>query len=107
MSNVCTFLLPSRPWPGLGATACVEGMLPPCFCLCNRSDKQRKDTKTSEFDVDKKASEFDVEKTQSRAISTVNGGLVADKLSFLSLEERTCEIADVTADAENLLFACN
>ena len=30
LSNVCTFSLPSLLWLGLGATACVEGMLPAC-----------------------------------------------------------------------------
>ena len=57
----------------LGATACVEGMLPACSCVCDRSDKRRKDTNKSEFDK---------EKTNRRVISTVNGCLVADKLSF-------------------------
>ena len=32
---------------------------------------------------------------------------MADKLSFLLLEVRNCVIADVTADAANLLFTCN
>ena len=46
---------------------------------------------------DTKKSEFDKEKTNRRAISTVNGCLVADKLSFLSLEVRSCDIVHVTA----------
>ena len=98
LSIVCTFSLSSLLWPGLGANACVEGMLPPCSCLCDRSDKRRKDTNTSEFDK---------EKTKRGAISTINGCLVADKLSFRSFEVRSCEIANVTADAVNLLFTCN
>ena len=53
------------------------------------SDKRRKDTKKSEFDK---------EKTNRRATSTVNGCLAADKLSFLSLEVRSCDIVHVTAD---------
>ena len=69
-----TFSLPSLFCLGLGATVCVEGMFPACSCVCDRSDKRRKDTKKSEFDK---------EKTNRRAISTVNGCLVADKLSFL------------------------
>ena len=38
---------------------------------------------------------------------TSTGFLVADKLSFLSLEIRSGEIAQVTADAANRLFMCN
>ena len=74
-------------------------MLPACSCVCDRSDKQRKDTKKSEFDK---------EKTNRRAISTVNGCLVADKLSFLSLEVRSCDIVQyVTAVEAKGLFTCN
>ena len=73
-------------------------MLPACSCVCDRSDKRRKDTKKSEFDK---------EKTNRRAISTVNGCLVADKLSFLSLEVRSCDIVHVTADEAKGLFTCN
>ena len=89
LSNVCTFSLPSLLWLGLGATAYIEGMLPASSCVCDRSDKRRKDTKKSEFDK---------EKTNRRAISSVNGCLVPDKLSFLSLEVRSCDIVHVTAD---------
>ena len=74
LSNVRTFSLPSLLWLGLGATTCIQGMLPACSCVCDRSDKRRKDIKKSEFDK---------EKTNRRVISTVNGCLVADKLSFL------------------------
>ena len=53
-----------------------------------------------------KKSEFDKEKTNRRVISTVNGCLVADKLSFLSLEVRSCDIVLVTAvEAKNCLRA--
>ena len=53
-----------------------------------------------------KKSEFDKEKTNRRAISTVNGCLVADKLSFLSLEVRSCDIVRVTAvEAKDCLRA--
>ena len=72
-------------------------MLPACSCVCDRSDKQRKDTKKSEFDK---------EKTNRRAISTVNGCLVADKLSlsFLSLEVRSSDIVHVTGVEAKGLF---
>ena len=75
-------------------------MLPACSCVCDRSDKQRKDTKKSEFDK---------EKTNRRAISTVNGCLVADKLSlsFLSLEVRSCDTVHVTAVEAKGLFTCS
>ena len=43
----------NRPYRPLPVTACVEGMLPACSFVCDRSDKRRKDTKTSEFDKDK------------------------------------------------------
>ena len=67
--------------------------------LCiDRSDKRRRDTKKGEFDK---------EKTNRRAISTVNGCLVAEKLSFLSLELRSCDIVHVTADKATGLFMCN
>ena len=98
LSNVRTFSLPSLWWLGLGATTCVEGMLPACSCVCDRSDKRRKDTKKGEFDN---------EKTNGRAISTVKGCLVADKLSFLSLDVRSFQIVHVTADATKRLFTCN
>ena len=53
-----------------------------------------------------KESEFDKEKTNRRAISTVNGCLVADKLSFLSLEVRSFDIVHVTAvEAKDCLRA--
>ena len=61
-------------------------------------DERKKDTKKSEFDK---------EKINRRAISMVNSCLVADKLSFLSLEVRSCEIVLVTADAAKRLFTCN
>ena len=96
LSNVRTFSLPSLWWLGLGATACVEGMLPACSCVCDRSDKRRKD---------KKKNEFNKEKTNRRAISTVTAVLFVDKLSFLSLEVRSCEIVHVTADAAKQLFS--
>ena len=96
--NARTFSLPSLLWLGLGATACVKGMLPACSCVCDRSDKRRQGTKKSEFDK---------EKTNRRANSTVNGCLVADTLSFLSLEVRSCDIVHVTADAVKQMFTCN
>ena len=72
-------------------------MFPACSCVCDRPDKQKKGTKKSEFDK---------EKTNRRAISTVNGCLVADKLSFLSLEVRSCDIVHVTAvEAKDCLRA--
>ena len=77
MGSFRNFSLPSLLWLGLRATACVEGMLLAWSCICDRSDKRKKDTKKSEFEE---------KKTNRRAISTVNGCLVADKLSFLSLE---------------------
>ena len=98
LSNVRTFSLPSLLWLGLGATAFIQGMLPACSCVCDRSDKRRKETKKSEFDK---------EKTNRRAISTVNGSLVADKLCFLSLEVESCDIVHVTADEAKGLFTCN
>ena len=30
--------------PGLSLPLAIKGMLPPCSCLCDRSDKRRKDT---------------------------------------------------------------
>ena len=76
----------------------VYSMLPACSCLCDSSDKRRKDTKKSEFDKGK---------TNRRAISMVSGCRVADKLSFLSLEVQSCEIVHVTADTAKRLFMCN
>ena len=97
LSNVRTFSLPSLLFLGLGATACIQGMLPACSCVCDRPDKQKKGTKKSEFDK---------EKTNRRAFSTVNGCLVTDKLSFLSLEVRSCDIVHVTAvEAKDCLRA--
>ena len=72
-------------------------MLPTCSGVCDRPDKQKEGTKKSEFDK---------EKTNRRAISTINGCLVADKLSFLSLEVRSCDIVHVTAvEAKDCLRA--
>ena len=72
-------------------------MFPVRSCVCDRPDKQKKGTKKSEFDK---------EKTNRRSISTVNGCLVADKLSFLSLEVRSCDIVHVTAvEAKDCLRA--
>ena len=70
-------------------------MLPACSCVCDRPDKQKKGTKKSEFDKGK---------TNRRAISTVNGCLVADKLSFLSLEVRSCDIVHVTAVEAKIVY---
>ena len=56
---------------------------------------------------DTKKSEFDKEKTNRRAISTVNGCLVADKLGFLSLEVRSCDIVHMTAIEAKGLLTCN
>ena len=55
LSNVRmrTFSLPSLLWLGLGATACVEGILPASSWVCDWSDKRRKDTKKSEFDKER------------------------------------------------------
>ena len=55
LSNVRTFALTFLLWLGLGATTCIEGMLPACSCVCDRPDEWRKDTKTSEFDKKKTA----------------------------------------------------
>ena len=41
------------------------------------------------------------------AISTINGDLVADKLSFLSIKVRSCEISHVAANAANRVFTCD
>ena len=80
LSNVRTFSLQSLLLLGLGATACIQGMLSACSCVCDRSDKRRKD---------KKESEFDKEKTNRRAISTVNAVLLLTSLvSFRS----KCEV---------------
>ena len=73
-------------------------MLPACSWVCHRSDKRRKDTKTSKFAQ---------EKTYQRASSTINSWLVANKLQFPFAHLLSCEIAHVTADAANLLFTCN
>ena len=56
--------------------------------------------------INKKKAQRRASLTKRRAISTVNGCLVADKLSFLSLEVRSCDIVHVTAvEAKDCLRA--
>ena len=94
LSNARTFSLQSPLWLGLGASACVEGMLPACFSVCDTSDKRRKSQR--------RVSLTKRRHTEERLWRQMAVMLRTNLVSF-----RSCKIVHVTADAAKRLFTWN